>query len=116
MISYETRYGTVTISDEYFARLIGSAVSSCYGVSSMVAKGTQRLREIFARLDYPDKGIHVKGDTKALTVDLHIMVTYGVNINAIAKSIVSKVKYTVEDATGITVTKVIVHVDGMKAN
>ncbi len=47
MISYETRYGTVTISDEYFARLIGSAVSSCYGVASMVAKGAQRLKGAF---------------------------------------------------------------------
>ena len=45
----------------------------------------------------------------------HLVVTYGVNINAIAKSIVSKVKYTVEDSTGIVVEKVIVHIDGMKS-
>ena len=37
------------------------------------------------------------------------------NINAIAKSIVHKVKYTVEETTGITVDKVTVRVDGIKA-
>ena len=113
MISYETRLGTITISNEYFAKLIGHAVSSCYGVAGMVAKGTQWWREFFSRREFADKGILVRGNCQSVNVDLHIVVTYGVNINAIAKSIVHKVKYTVEDATGITVDKVTVHIDGM---
>jgi uncharacterized alkaline shock family protein YloU len=36
------------------------------------------------------------------------------NINAIAKSIVHKVKYVVKDTTGIDVKKVTVRVDGIK--
>ena len=62
----------------------------------------------------PDKGITVKGDIDTITVDLHIVVCYGVNINAIADSIVHNVKYTVEEATGIKVKKVTVHIDGIK--
>mgnify|MGYP002509001457 CR=1 FL=1 len=54
----------------------------------------------------PDKGITVKGDIDTITVDLHIVVCYGVNINAIADSIVHNVKYTVEEATGIKVKNV----------
>ena len=61
-----------------------------------------------------DKGIVVKGNADAITVDLHIIVTYGMNINAIAQSIVHKVKYVVYDATGIDVKKVTVKVDGIK--
>ena len=38
---------------------------------------------------------------------------YGLNISAISNSIVHKVKYTVEEATGISVAKVLVHVDRM---
>ena len=113
MIKYETSFGTVTISNEYFAKLIGNAVSSCYGVSSMVAKGSQKLRSIVSRREYIDTGIFVKGDINKISVDLHITVTYGVNINAISQSIIHKVKYTVEDATGITVDRVTVHVDVM---
>ena len=49
-----------------------------------------------------------------LVIDLHIAVTYGVNISAIVKSIVNKVRYTVEEATGLQVAKVNVFVDDMK--
>ncbi|OJU16619.1 MAG: hypothetical protein BGN88_01220 [Clostridiales bacterium 43-6] len=115
MIMYETRYGKVTISNEFFAKLIGNAVSQCYGVAGMVAKGTQWWRTILTRKHYPDTGIQISGDINSVCVDLHITVIYGLNINAIADSIVGKVKYTVEDATGIIVDKVNVHIDGMKA-
>lgn len=50
-----------------------------------------------------------------LAIDLHIIVTYGLNISAIVKSIVNKVRYTVEEATGFEVRKVNVFVDGMKS-
>ena len=48
-------------------------------------------------------------------MDLHISVIYGMNISAIAKSIVNKVRYTVEEVTGLQVKKVNVFVDGMKS-
>lgn len=114
MIAYETIIGTVHISNDYFAKLIGNAVSSCYGVAGMVPSGKQRLSELLSRRPLADKGIRVKGDINSISVDLHIIVTYGVNINAIAKSIVHKVKYTVEEMTGISVDKVTVRVDGIK--
>ena len=95
MIAYETRIGTISIANSFFAKLIGHAVSSCYGVAGMVAKGPQKWKEFFLRHSEADKGIRVRGDLNSITVDLHIVVTYGVNINAIAKSIVHNVKYTV---------------------
>ena len=69
---------------------------------------------IFSRKDRIDTGVVVRGDFSSVIVDLHIVVTYGMNINAIAKSIVNKVQYTVTNATGIKVKKVTVKVDGIK--
>lgn len=115
MISYETRLGTVEISYEYLSKLIGSAVTSCYGVVGMVPSGNkQRLFNVFSKKDYADKGIIVKGDSDKISVELHIIVTYGMNINAIAKSMVNKVKFVITESTGITVDKIIVKVDGIK--
>ena len=37
--------------------------------------------------------------------------TYGVNISVIVKSIIHKVKYAVEDATGLQVYRIAVSVD-----
>ncbi len=115
MISYETMTGTVTLSNEYLAKLIGNAVTSCFGVAGMVPNGNkQRLTSLLLRKETLDKGIIIQGNANVLNVELHITVTYGMNINAIAKSIVHKVKYTVKEVTGIDVKKVTVMVDGIK--
>ena len=52
-----------------------------------------------------DKGVKVRTVAGGLVIDLHIAVTYGVNIAAIVKSIVNKVRYTVEEATGLQAGK-----------
>ena len=115
MISYETMTGTIALSNEYLAKLIGNAVTSCFGVAGMVPNGNkQRLTSLLLRKETLDKGIIVQGNADVLNVELHIMVTYGMNINAIAKSIMHKVKYVVYEATGLKVSKVRIRVDGIK--
>lgn len=116
MIRIDNPLGTIEISQEYFSYLVGNAATACYGVAGMVKSGTkQGLRSVFYRRSFADDGIHVRSENDKLVVDLHIAVIYGMNISAIAKSIVNKVRYTVEEATGLKVKKVNVFVDGMKA-
>ena len=115
MILYETINGTVTISNEYMTKLIGQAVTSCFGVAGMVpCGGKQKFLGLVSKKEYLDRGIAVKGDINGIDIELHIIVSYGMNINAIAKSIVHMVKYAVNETTGITVNKVTVKVDGIK--
>ncbi len=59
------------------------------------------------------QGVNVKSVNGALVVDLHISVSYGVNISAIADSIKNKVRYTVESATDLRVSAVNVYVDAI---
>ncbi len=116
MIRIDNHLGSIEISQEYFAYLIGNAVSSCYGVAGMVKSGTrQGLRSIFFKRSFADEGIHVRSENDRLIVDLHICVIYGMNIAEISKSIINKVRYTVEEATGLSVKKVNVYIDGMKS-
>ena len=56
----------------------------------------------------------IRGKNGKLVIDLHIQVTYGINISAIVTSIVHKITYTVEDVTGIGVAAVNVYVEGMQ--
>lgn len=115
MVSYDTRIGKITLSNSYFSKLIGRAVTSCFGVAGMVPHGgKQRLLGFLSKKNRIDTGVIVKGDFSSVTVDLHIIVTYGMNINAIAQSIMHKVKYAVYEATGIKVTKVTIRVDDIK--
>lgn len=116
MIRIENHLGTIEISQEYFRYLVGNAVSACYGVTAMVKTGPrQGLRSVFTKRAFADDGIHVRGEGDNLIVDLHIAVMYGMNISTIAQSIVNKVRYTVEEATGLHVKKVNVFVDTMQA-
>ncbi len=114
MIKYETHLGDIIVSEGYFTKLIGEAVSSCYGVVRMVPKGMQRVRsKLMMKRTFNDTGIRVSGHNGALRVDLHICVIYGMNVGAISRSIVNKVTYVVEEATGIKVDKVKIHIDAM---
>jgi uncharacterized alkaline shock family protein YloU len=115
MIAYETRLGKIDISEGYLSKLIGHEVTSCFGVVGMVASGgKQKILGKLQKNEPIDTGIKVYGDSNGIKVELHIIVTYGMNINAIAASITEKVKYVVKEATGITVDKVIVKIDGIK--
>ncbi|MBP1581227.1 MAG: Asp23/Gls24 family envelope stress response protein [Oscillospiraceae bacterium] len=115
MIKMETPLGAVEISNDYFANLVGHAASECFGVAGMIESTTDKgLRYILRKEEAADKGVKVRYGENGLTIDLHIAVTYGVNISAIVKSIVNKVSYTVQEATGFQVAKVNVFVDDMK--
>lgn len=114
MIKYENHLGSIEISNEYFANLVGHAASECFGVCGMVeSPASQGLRYLLNRDDKEDRGVKVKHTEDGLIIDLHIAVTYGVNIVAIVKSIINKVTYTVEEATGFDVFQVNVFVDSM---
>lgn len=115
MIAYETRLGKIDISEAYLSKLIGHEVTSCFGVIGMVpSNNRQKIFNKFAKNETLDTGIKVVGNVDSISVELHIIVTYGMNINAIASSITEKVKYVVSETTGITVSKVIIKIDGIK--
>ena len=116
MIKLENHLGTIEVSQEYFANLVGYAASGCFGVVEMSTRdAAQGIRQIFSKNRLPDRGIKVFMKDDKLNIDLHIVVTYGLNISAIVKSIANKVSYTVQEATGIPVAKVNVYVDSMRA-
>lgn len=115
MIRIENHLGKIEVLNSYFANLIGHAVSECFGVSGLVnSTPSQGLRSFLFKKEVPDKGVRVRNSGGELTIDLHIAVTYGVNISAIVKSIIHKVTYTVENACGLTVAKVNVYISDMK--
>ncbi len=115
MIHSQNRYGSVEISSEYFTSLIGHAAKECFGVKGMAnSNATQGLRSTLFNKDFPSKGVHVISGKDGLVIDIHVILTYGVNISAVTSSLVSKVKYAVEEATGFAVAKVNVFVDGIQ--
>lgn len=121
MIKYENQNGYIEITNNYFAKLVGNAAQSCFGVTRMVSSNAmQSIKSVIknkveraADMDNSSQGITVKSVNGALVIDLNIAVSYGVNISAIANSIVNKVRYTIESATDLKVSEVNVHIEGI---
>lgn len=117
MVSLQNHVGKITISPEFFSELIGNTVTKCFGVISMNVSG---IRETLAAA-FPlgkkkeiERGVKVRFVKDKLLIDLHISLMYGVNMNAVVRSIINKVGYTVEQSTGIEVEKVNVYVDSIR--
>ncbi|MDD3429490.1 MAG: Asp23/Gls24 family envelope stress response protein [Oscillospiraceae bacterium] len=112
MVKFHNTLGTVSITNDYFAGLVSAAAQSCFGVAAMSTTGTtDDVKSLFFGNDFPEKGVRVTDEAGHLVIELHIKVTYGLNIAAIVKSITHKVKYAVEDATGLKVLRIDVSVD-----
>ena len=108
MIKYENQNGYIEITNNYFSNLVGNAAQSCFGVTRMVNPNPYQSK---VENENHTQGVIVKSINGSLVVDLHIAVSYGVNISAITDSIINKVRYIVESATDLNVSKVNVHVD-----
>jgi len=108
------KFGEIEISGEVFANLVGSAATGCYGVVGMANRSKTDGIVRLLKKDSLDKGVKVFVGEGFVTVELHIIVEYGVNIPAICRNIMSRVKYFVESTTGFTVRLVNVFVDSMR--
>ena len=115
MVKYENPLGTIEIDQNYFSELLGSIVPTCFGVVGMADRNAfQGVRSFLNRKTrYLDQGVRVRRDPDGLVIELHIIVTYGLNIATVVRNLVEKVRYTVEEATGMAVKKVDVYVDSM---
>jgi uncharacterized alkaline shock family protein YloU len=103
--------GTIRISSEAVAQIVGHTAAECYGVVGMAAKGLKRL---LAR-DKLTQGIDVSanGDGR-LQIGLHVVVEYGLNLAEVAATVRSRVAYEVERLTGLTVAAVEVHIEDVR--
>ena len=116
MVSIVNHIGKITITPDYFTELIGNTVRKCFGVISMNVSGLREtLSAVFrGKKNSAPRGVKVKFVKDKLIIDLHISLMYGVNMNAVVRSIINKVGYTVEQSTGISVEKVNVYVDSIR--
>ena len=109
----KTENGIIGISNEVIAAVAGLAASSCFGVKAMAAQG--RDGGIFQlKRENMSKGVKAQlGEDGSVSLELHIAVDHGVNLNTLCNSIMNEVSYKVSKATGVPVRSVDVYVDTM---
>jgi len=92
--------------------LVRNATLGSYGVTGFAGGGLAgRLGE---RLGLAPRGIRI-GLGDELTVDLDITVAHGLPIAEVARQVDSAVRYTIQRALGRDVSRLTIHVDGLRA-
>lgn len=108
------QYGTINIDENVIASIAGMAAMECYGLVGMSVKNaTDGLVELL-RKEHLTKGVKVHSNDNKLTIDLYIVVQFGTKISVVANNIIDKVKYNIENLTGMEVDKVNVHVQSVR--
>ena len=110
----ENNYGEIIISNSVIANIAGAVANNCYGVVGMALRNAKDGLVSLLKSSNYSKGIKVYVDEGMLTIDMHIMVQYGVNVTAICESIMHNVKYQVSNMTGFEVKTVNVYVESMR--
>ena len=114
MIRHENKNGSVNVSTSVYTDIVGEAVTSCFGVKGMAARSMKDGVYHLLRKESMAKGVLVQfHEDNTISIDLHIMVDNGVNLNAVGASIISEVRYVVTKHTGTEVRAVNVYVDSI---
>ena len=114
MIRQNNENGSVNISTSVYTDIAGTAASNCFGVKGMAARSVKDGVYHLLRVESASKGVHVDfHEDGSISIDLHIMVDNGVNLNALGASIIEQVSYHVTKCTGTEVRAVNVYIDSM---
>ena len=109
-----TQIGTISIDSDAIAQYAGSVAVECFGIVGMA---TVNVKDGFVKLLMKDsitRGINVFIKNNRLTLDFHVIVSYGVNIQAVSDNLINNVKYKVEELTGLEIDKINIYVEGVR--
>ena len=109
--------GRITISSGAIAHIVGETALECYGVVGMMARNPVKrpVRRLLGRDRTQGIAIGRDGDDGAeVTIDLRVVVEYGLNLAEVASTIRNRVAYEVERLTGLTVRAVEVHIEDVR--
>ncbi len=79
--------------------LIGSVAVECFGIVGMAAVNVKDGLVKLLKRDYLNHGISVVIANNKITLDFHVIVSYGVSISTVSDNLISTVKYQVEEFT-----------------
>lgn len=113
MVGFSNEIGSISYSNEVIGKLVGLSTMECYGVVGMVSKGSVFWE--LMKMENLSKGVKVTlVDEYKLNIELFVMVQYGNKISEIASNIIQKVRYNIENYTGLKVSEITVNIQAVR--
>ena len=104
--------GRISISHDAVAHIVGRVAAEAYGVVGMAPRSP---RERLLTRDRLRQGITVGGSAEeGVTVELSVVVEYGLNLAEVASTIRNRVAYEVGRLTALPVRAVEVYIDDVR--
>ncbi len=112
-ISTGATSGQVLIADDVVGVIAGIASGEVEGIAGMSGGLVGGISEMMTGKKNLAKGVKVEVGEKETSVDLFVVVEYGVRIPAVAQKVQENVKRAVEGMTGLRVAGVNIHIQGV---
>lgn len=112
-IKNEIDMGIVKISDEVVGVMAGLAATEIKGIVGMSSGVVGGITQILKGKKNISKGVKVNVGEESASIDLYVVVEYGVKIPEVAQKVQEDVKRSVETMTGLTVSSVNIHVQNV---
>ena len=109
-----TKLGEIAVDTAVVAKYAGSSAVECFGVVGMASISMKDGLVKLLKRDNFTHGVGVAIKDNKIIIDLHIIVSYGVSISAVAENLISNVKYKIEEFAGLEVTKINIFVEGVR--
>ena len=114
-VSTTNIYGNISISDEAIACVAAQSSIECYGIVEMYNRNVKdAISDLLSNKNAFGNGVKVVCIGDKITLDLYVIVKFGVSLAAVAETLKQTVKYQVEKFTGMIVDYINVNIKGVK--
>ena len=107
-------YGKIIISDKTIGDFVYHVAQDCYGIVELVHKSKLDALKSFIVFRSGVKGVSVHSMGDRITLDVSVIVKYGVSIKAVVEALKESLQYKVERFTGMIVDTINVNVIGVR--
>lgn len=104
--------GDIRISDEVLATIASVATKEVEGISGLNLSITDEIASRFVKKN-ANKAVKITTDGTEVTIDINIVVKYGIRIPDVCWEVQENVKKSVESMSGLNVAKVNIIVAGV---
>ncbi|MDO5715117.1 MAG: Asp23/Gls24 family envelope stress response protein [Tissierellia bacterium] len=106
--------GNIVIDNNVLANIAGISAMESYGIVGMASKNaTDGIFELL-RFDNLSKGVKVNTENNEINIELHVVLEYGVRISTVGQNIIERVKFNIENLTGLSIDNIEVLVEGIR--
>lgn len=108
------QYGEIFIDTDVIALYAGTTAVECFGIVGMAAVNMKDGLVKLLKRESLTHGINVALNNNKISIDFHVIVSYGVSISVVADNLIESVKYKVEEFTSMEVEKINIYVEGVR--